>query len=530
MVLSQFFLGCELFFASEDIAFAQLDEIEEYEEAINGINGLLASAMDNNYAYYASVKGDDLSWQTGNRQSNYVPSNPNYSFNIYNDETKTCLQLDDIHLEDEFITGYTWTNYYKIITSLNNLITQYSNNDNDNDNEIIQIAGEAYLIRAYCYLRLTRIYGEIPLIEDVQVDYTVSKSTFTEIYEFIEHDLLMALQLLPEDNSTARISMVTPHKGTALSILAELYLCWAGYPVKDGSKYELAALTAEKVIDNMDAYGMGLLDDFAELWKKENLYNKESVLSIYFPLPAIQSKFGIGYLFRGEYKEPLLLRYDGLSYFASEYRFYNNFPKNYRRDVTFFNTVLYTTYEIIDSSSYLIDTVSIYIDQALPCRKIGYRKFYYDLTFDKYVQNDRTITAIFGSQRLDLFRFAHTLLTYAEAAARSGHLNAKAYECVNMIRRRANNIDLNTPSYFDLQPGLSTKAFADSVVWERAWELAGEPEGRWFDLVRLEMVEDLPQLREIDDGDFPADMIVTKDDYYFPIPVGEIILNPSLGE
>jgi hypothetical protein len=137
---------------------------------------------------------------------------------------------------------------------------------------------------------------------------------------------------------------------------------------------------------------------------------------------------------------------------------------------------------------------------------------------------------MFGSQRLDLFRFAHTLLTYAEASARSGNLNEKAYKCVNMIRRRANQLDIHTPSEFDLQPGMSAEAFADSVVWERAWELAGEPEGRWFDLVRLEMVEDLPQLRGIDDGDFPADMIATKDDYYFPIPEGDILLNPALGE
>jgi hypothetical protein len=76
------------------------------------------------------------------------------------------------------------------------------------------------------------------------------------------------------------------------------------------------------------------------------------------------------------------------------------------------------------------------------------------LTIDEYELYGHTYTGMFGSQRLDLFRFAHTLLTYAEASARSGNLNEKAYKCVNMIRRRANQLDIHTPSEFDLQPGM----------------------------------------------------------------------------
>ena len=45
-------------------------------------------------------------------------------------------------------------------------------------------------------------------------------------------------------------------------MLAEVYLCWAGYPVKDISKYTLAAMEAGEVIDSADYFGFGLLDDF----------------------------------------------------------------------------------------------------------------------------------------------------------------------------------------------------------------------------------------------------------------------------
>jgi hypothetical protein len=75
--------------------------------------------------------------------------------------------------------------------------------------------------------------------------------------------------------------------------------------------------------------------------------------------------------------------------------------------------------------------------------------------------------------------------------------------------------------------GLSAEAFADSVVWERAWELCGEPEGRWFDLVRLEMVENLPKLRYSDEVDPP--ITFDKSAYFFSIPTSDTILNHNLG-
>ena len=136
---------------------------------------------------------------------------------------------------------------------------------------------------------------------------------------------------------------------------------------------------------------------------------------------------------------------------------------------------------------------------------------------------------IFGTPRVILYRYPHTLLTYAEAKARIGEADASAYEAVNMIRRRANHVDLFNPSEYDLPPGLATEQFVDSVVWERAWEFAGEPEGRWFDLLRLNQVKDLPSLRHPDEGDVPVYPITT-DDYFFPIPESDIYLNPNLGQ
>jgi len=47
--------------------------------------------------------------------------------------------------------------------------------------------------------------------------------------------------------------------------------------------------------------------------------------------------------------------------------------------------------------------------------------------------------------------------------------------------------------------------------------------------VRLEKVEDLPQLRHPEEGG-PPEYPVTKDSYFFHPPAEDLNLNPNLGE
>jgi hypothetical protein len=128
---------------------------------------------------------------------------------------------------------------------------------------------------------------------------------------------------------------------------------------------------------------------------------------------------------------------------------------------------------------------------------------------------------------LYIYRYAQTLLTYAEAKVRAGQLDAKAYQALNMVRRRANKVDIYSPSVYDITSGLTAQQFTDSVVWERAWELCAEAEGRWFDLMRLEMVEKLSDLRDPDDN-YNMPNTYTKDFYYRPIPDYDKNLNTEL--
>ena len=114
-----------------------------------------------------------------------------------------------------------------------------------------------------------------------------------------------------------------------------------------------------------------------------------------------------------------------------------------------------------------------------------------------------------------MLRLSQTALTYAEAEARTKAPSQEAYYWLNRIRTRAGLSEYS---------GLSQQEFIDAVVNERAWELAGEGV-RWFDLLRLELVE---KSFENKNNEYDPTMLRKSDRYTFPLPASETLLNPNL--
>ena len=121
---------------------------------------------------------------------------------------------------------------------------------------------------------------------------------------------------------------------------------------------------------------------------------------------------------------------------------------------------------------------------------------------------------------LPLIRMAEVYLIYAEAQiVTGGETDANALEALNKIKRRAAGLPLDQAA-----PGVDfASATQKDVVQEKAWEFAGEY-CRWFDLVRLEMVEEVTATKNDDDLK-PLGSI----QYYVPLPASETLANPGLG-
>jgi len=382
---------------------------------------------------------------------------------------------------------------YKAIQGANNIIENYKNCKGD-AGTINCIAGEAYFIRAFSYYWLVRCHGQIPLILTSNFnidDITKSVSSVKEVYTQIEQDLNNAISMLSDSRRNGDAGR--PNKGSAMAILAEVYLSEAGWPLKDTDKYTKAADMAKQVIDNRTTYGFDFENSYDILYQNDETksgMNKEDL----FTIPCNKSNGNTINAMYGYWAYPGEL--GGWDVVFSELTFFNQFPEGPRKDATFAATVTKQNGTIIKW-------------QDLKYQRPYYKKLMKNPNISNYYNYASSIP-------MRMLRFSQTALTYAEAKARSGGPDELAYQMLNTIRRRAGLVE-----YSNLTPS----DFADKVVQERAWELCGE-RVRWFDMVRLEMINKI--IAEKDPKDNQPMHAITEKNYTFPIPLHDQLLNSQL--
>jgi len=271
-------------------------------------------------------------------------------------------------------------------------------------------------------------------------------------------------------------------------MLAEIYLDMAGFPLNQNSNYALAASKAKEVIDNEATFGFGLMDDFAQLWPSatQNLDgNKEEVFALNF-------WGGDWYNGNAVYGLPAMPgEANGWDDYFCELTFFNQFPDGYRKDITF----------------------QTQLDDGTPWQDFATGRPYY-----KKLQGNKPDWM--NALSLPLERMAEVYLNYAEAQimATGNASDASALEAVNKIVRRAAGLPINTP---DVSVDW-TSATQDEILQEKAWEFAGEY-CRWFDLVRLQKVEEV--VANKDPNDLQPLGTIT---YFLPLPASETLANPNL--
>lgn len=383
-----------------------------------------------------------------------------------------------------------WRIPYTVIYAANNVIMNYEKVAASNPENVRKLVAQARFLRAFSYFWIVRIFGEIPLIQTVEMDYNVDKSPVKDVYDLIVSDLQYAAEHLPPswDDEPGR-----PTEWSAKSMLAQVYLTMAGWPLKDVSKYALAAEQAKDVIDHSPH---DILDNFADIWPLSNENNQEIVWAIQFcSLVKCNSPY---FMTHGGYTT-MPAEESGWDDVFFEVGFYKRFPAGKRKDATF-HTQFTNGINFTESST-----------------KHPYIKKYRDGTEKGKASYENDFMT---SRNMNYLRFAEVLLIYAEAQAMAdGIPNTEAYGAINRVRYRA-----GLP---DLTPGLGQIAFRDSVIAERGWELAAEF-SRWFDLVRTEKVESVPSLK--DPLDMPVGKTVTKEQYLSPIPDYDVLLNPKLAQ
>jgi hypothetical protein len=390
---------------------------------------------------------------------------------------------------------FVWNGAYKVIQGANNIIANYENAVG-NQTTIKQIAGEAYFLRAYNYFWIVRLWGKAPLVLNTQ-NYSdellkVTVSSEADIYAQIISDLEQSFTLMADKKPQPGRA----GKGTAKAVLAQVYLQMTGWPLKDASKYALAASTAKDVIDNRVAYGFDLMPNYIDLWESPTLKasgNKEEVFAINFLGPGTGSS-GNGWV--GIAATPS--DRGGWDDYFAEITFFNNFPAGTRKDVTF--DIGFT------------NSNGVYV----PWTNYQVKRPYYKKLQGSKLDWNNAIS-------MPLIRLAEIYMIYAEAQrmATGNPSDPDALEAFNKIKRRGAGKPLNTP---DVTVD-ATSLTQQQIIDEKGWEFAGEF-SRWFDLVRLELVQSVVTSKDADE--LPNDAPITDKVYYLPLPFIETQGNPSL--
>ncbi len=406
-----------------------------------------------------------------------------------------------------------WNSHYQGIGRANFIITKIDDVSFREDQEELKnmIMGQARFFRAFYYFNLVRSFGNVPIytgiVETPDGAFNQRESIVTVYEEQIEPDLLAAIDLLPD--KTALGNTQGFEAGRVTREVAQTLLAWV-YLTEE--KWALSHQMAANVIG---AYS--LTPVYADLFGGRELLNDESMLEVQnilldagtilprlgAPGPVLPSPSGI-------FAE-LIATDDDITWLPGKPASGNGLvqvfdPGDLRRDVSV------SKYGLTESD-------------LAP----GQPSEFYSFKF----WNDDPVNAGRAGVNFPVIRYADVLLIYAEAKNEDMALDADALEKLNMIRRRALGVDINTPDpAVDLTPA-TQEEFRLAVWKERRAEFCFEGK-RFFDVNRRGTMIETMALQGVT---VPAGAVVPnpaspsgKRQFLMPIPERELQINPDLGQ
>ena len=353
--------------------------------------------------------------------------------------------------------------------------------------------GEAYFLRAYNYFNMVRLYGNIPLVlnpvDASSPELYPEQAPVEKVYESIVSDLQEAEKSnMPWTDESGRATMTA-----VKSLLANVYLTMAGYPLQKGSDYySLAAAKAKEVIDSKACY---LFDEYSDLRDPEMGNKGEFIFMVQYQIGVVENPF-----------QGLYLPYNlDISYYAAE------------------AGSLYVTEDFVKSheegdkrakeQQFYYSSFTSNADRT-QIVEFGYYHLFKFFDMDAHLYTSRS------GLNYPLLRYSDLVLMYAEAQNETGGNMDEAYFWLNEIRKRAELKELE---------GLSQSEFREAVWKERYYELAFENK-IWFDMARTRKVLNITTglFDNYVGHKFTYGPVLTERELLFPIPTRESKNNTKL--
>ena len=410
---------------------------------------------------------------------------------------RTTTNLDKNALDKFEYDGNTnlvysvWIKHYVAVYRSNFAIENISNMGSEQIRDDVRkrLIGEAKFLRALAYFNLVRIYGGVPLVlkQTTSLDgLEVPRNTVDECYEQIISDLQEAKSVLPAIGQLPEGYLGRATKGSASAMLAKVYLTREDYQ------------NVVKETSEVMQMGYKLWKNYADNFDVEKENGQESIFEIQYKrnTPGVS-----GSNYNGYYRPPFVningwVGYGDDPVTRNHYECYEE--GDLRRDV---NVRLYTKEEYPNMSS----------NYEFPC----YVNKFQD-------PSPLAVRSQGGENNYPILRYSDVYLMRAEALNAINTSDAEAYECLNVIRRRAFGLNMNEASAIDIKLGLSKEDFLDIILLERRKEFAFEGQRR-FDLVRTHKLKEAMMAQNPTIG-----AVVEEKHYLLPIPVTELDANKLL--
>lgn len=459
-------------------------------------------------------------------------------------QNTTAWQLSDL-----------WKNMYKSISRCNFILENIDRaSSNVSADKIERYKAEAKVLRAYCYLILTSVFGDVPLIDHTLplAEAYVSRESIEKVVDFILSQCEEASQYLQQANEPNTMAMT---KGFAWAVKARTALY--------NERWQDVIDACKKIME-LEGVEYILEPNYGDITMLKGKTSKEIIWAVQYNqddrsqgMPSrMKSRLAGGYSNKMPV-QALVDSYecvDGLSIDKSP--LYNPKEPWENRDPRLYYTValpgsIYFGYQFETDK----DSVRCWnYNQSPPIRIANLDATHAYASFSgycwrKYCDPLEYRTDGASSINAVAFRYADVLLMYAEAKIEANQLDNSVYEAINKVRKR-----VNMP---EITKGKNQQELRAVIRKERKYELAGEGL-RLFDIRRWKIANRLmnglcygrfptgypttaPYIDEYGNPDYTnfteKDKFGTKlgvryfdpnRDYLSPIPASERQANPNL--
>lgn len=444
--------------------------------ALNGAYYRLQTALNTEFIIYGESRADNLDVKLYNAGYYALANN--------------TLNPDHVFTD--------WGNFYRVVNQANLIIRNIQTMQEEGmyagkDAEYKRVLGQAYGLRALCYLWMAKVWGDVPLITqpseyggDINAFKTKRTDTL-EVYQQISNDLHQARALLPTSYSDDRKTRATLTRGAVDAMMTDYYM-WR-------NQLDSALITSNRVLANTTLYRLSTLYDasidyFAQ--PHVDIDNTEYA-RMFLDGYSYESIFEIAFSYEEGTNSGLASLFGG----GSSVVFYYVAP-------TFVGT--FSSQDLRLRTNFKSETQIF--------------KMFPKGSFDRATQNDKNVI---------LYRLADIMLWRAEALALTGERNG-AWALLKRVRERvfgessvSNNYNhqINGPTGSATElafKAMSTEDAHQVILEERRKELCFEGK-RWFDLVRTGKA--IPTMQPINGLSDPENIL-------FPISLDVIRQNPVI--